>query len=76
MFVNENYLFERTDVLLIKFICLMHYCTPEKACNIIILTERLPKNMTFKKNRKSKSRLNIKRYVSFCFFNMISPLTN
>ena len=43
------------------------YCTPEKACNFIFSTETPSKNMTLKKPRKSKSRLN-QKLCQFLFF--------
>ena len=36
---------------------LKQYCTPEKACNFIFSTKTPSKNMTCKKIRMSKSRL-------------------
>ena len=46
---------------------LKRYCTPEKAYRFIFSTETLSKNMTFKKNWKSKSRLD-QKLCQFLFF--------
>ena len=42
-------------------------CNPEKACNFIFSTETLSKYVTFRNNRKSKSRLD-KKLCQFSFF--------
>ena len=49
------------------FYLLNQYCTPEKACDFIFLTEILPKNMTLKKPRNSKSRLGQKLFQFLVF---------
>ena len=46
---------------------LKRYCIPEKACNFIFWTNARSKNMTFKKNLKSKSHPD-QKLGQFLFF--------